>query len=238
MVNGEISQTESAQKPYTEKLYMYVAQARFTLAKSPAAIDLAHYVTLAFLQKIDPAIQHKTITASEVATFKDKAGTGNDNPDRRWCTGIANLVCIQSTYKLEGKIPIGIMLVNKLRDTKKVADHIDFQSELAKEHILWPIIFITGHGDISMSVQAMKAGAADFVLKPFDRQEILYTVRKVLTAARHEEGPPSGALVGALEEVHRLLDKAAAADAFKTYLERAPKAADAELVRSYLAELS
>jgi hypothetical protein len=123
VVNGENGQTESARKPYTEKLYMYVAQARFILAKSPTAIDLAHYVTLAFLQKVDPA--------NDVATFKDKAGTGNDNPDRKWCTGIANLVCIQSTYKLEGKIPIGIMLVNKLRDTKKVADHIDFQSELA-----------------------------------------------------------------------------------------------------------
>jgi hypothetical protein len=131
VVNGENGQTETAQKPYTEKLYMYVAQARFALAKSPTAIDLAHYVTLAFLQKIDPTIQHKTIAASDVATFKDKAGTGNDNPDRKWCTGIANLVCIQSTYKFEGKIPIGIMLVNKLRDMKKVADHIDFQSELA-----------------------------------------------------------------------------------------------------------
>jgi hypothetical protein len=131
VVNGENGQTESARKPYTEKLYMYVAQARFILAKSPTAIDLAHYVTLAFLQKVDPAIQHKTIAANDVTTFKDKAGTGNDNPDRKWCTGIANLVCIQSTYKLEGKIPIGIMLVNKLRDTKKVADHIDFQSELA-----------------------------------------------------------------------------------------------------------
>jgi hypothetical protein len=118
-------------KPYTEKLYMYVAQARFMLAKAPAAIDLSRYVTLPFLESIDPAIQHKLISAADVATFKDKAGTGNDNPDRKWCSDLTTSICIQSTYKLEGKIPMGIMLVNKLRDSRKVADHIDFQSELA-----------------------------------------------------------------------------------------------------------
>ena len=121
----------SEQKPYTEKLYIYVAQARFVLAKAPSAIDFSRYVTLPFLQKIDPAIKHTLISAAEVTPFKDKAGIGNANPDRAWCTGIANAICIASTYKLEGKIPIGITLVNKLRDSKKVADHIDFQSELA-----------------------------------------------------------------------------------------------------------
>ena len=116
----------------TERLYMYVAQARFILDKAPASIDLSRYVTLAFLEKIDPAIKHKPIAAADVTSFKDEAGTGNDNPDRKWCTGLATSICIQSTYKLEGKIPMGIMLVNKLRDSiKKVADHIDFQSELS-----------------------------------------------------------------------------------------------------------
>jgi hypothetical protein len=126
--------TSSAQKPekVTEKLYMYVAQARFVLDKAPASIDLSHYVTLAFLDKIDPSIQHKLITAADISALKDEAGTGNDNPDRKWCAGRTTSICIQSSYKLEGKIPMGIMLVNKLRDSiKKVADHIDFQSELA-----------------------------------------------------------------------------------------------------------
>jgi hypothetical protein len=127
--SGEDAAADPAHKP--EKLYMYVAQARFVLAKSPASIDLSHDATLEFLQKIDPAIKHKLIAASDVASLKDKAGSGNDNPDRKWCTGLATLICIQSTYQLEGKIPVGIMLVNKLRETKKVADHIDFQSELA-----------------------------------------------------------------------------------------------------------
>jgi hypothetical protein len=116
----------------TEKLYMYVAQARFVLDKAPGAIDLSRYVTLPFLEKIDPAIKHELITAADVTSFKDEAGTGNDNADRKWCAGRTTSICIQSTYKLEGKIPMGILLVNKLRDSvKKVADHIDFQSELS-----------------------------------------------------------------------------------------------------------
>jgi hypothetical protein len=108
-----------------------VAQARFVLAKAPAAIDLSRFVTLPFLEKIDPAIKHELISAADATAFKDKAGTGNDNPDRKWCTGPATSICIQSTYKFEGKIPMGIMLVNQLRDSKKVVDHIDFRSELA-----------------------------------------------------------------------------------------------------------
>ena len=118
--------------PMVEKLYMYVAQARFMLDRAPAAIDLSRYVTLPFLERIDPAIKHKLITAADVVPFNDDPGAGNHNPDRKWCTGRATSICIQSSYKLEGKIPIGIMLVNKLRDSvKKIADHIDFQSELS-----------------------------------------------------------------------------------------------------------
>jgi hypothetical protein len=116
----------------TEKLYMYVAQARFILDKAPGSIDLSGYVTLPFLEQIDPAIKHKLIAAADVTSFKDEAGAGNDNADRKWCTGRAASICIQSTYKLEGKIPLGIMLVNRLRDSaRKVLDHIDFQSELS-----------------------------------------------------------------------------------------------------------
>jgi hypothetical protein len=131
VISKELSGAESGRKaPYTEKLYMYVAQARFILARPAATIDLSHYVTLAFLQKIDPAINHKVISAADVPPLNDKAGIGNDNPDRKWCTGLAISICIQSSYKLEGKIPIGIMLVNKIRETRKIPDQIDFQSEL------------------------------------------------------------------------------------------------------------
>ncbi|HZC54680.1 MAG TPA: hypothetical protein VE396_01350 [Xanthobacteraceae bacterium] len=124
-VNGTTSQV-------LEKLYMYIAQARFVVDKAPGAIDLSRYVTLPFLQKIDPAITHQTLAPSDIGPFNDEAGTGNDNPDRKWCTGRTTSICFQSSYKLEGKIPMGILLVNKLRDgSKKVADHIDFQSELS-----------------------------------------------------------------------------------------------------------
>jgi hypothetical protein len=121
-----------APKPVVQKLYMYVAQARFALDRAPGSLDLAHDATIGFLQRIDPAIKHKQISASDVMPFTGEAGTGNDNPDRKWCTGRTTSICIQSTYKLEGKIPLGVMLVNKLRETtKKISDHIDFQSEFS-----------------------------------------------------------------------------------------------------------
>jgi FixJ family two-component response regulator len=53
---------------------------------------------------------------------------------------------------------------------------LDFQTELAKANIHIPIIFMTGHGDIPMSVQAMKAGAVDFLTKPFRDQDMLDAV--------------------------------------------------------------
>ena len=53
---------------------------------------------------------------------------------------------------------------------------LDFQTELAKANIRMPIIFMTGHGDIPMTVRAMKGGAADFLTKPFRDQEILDAV--------------------------------------------------------------
>jgi len=127
-----VRKVEHDGKPQLEKLYMYVAQARFLLDRAPGSIDLAHYVTLDFLGQIDPAIKHKALASADIVPFTDAAGMGNQNPDRKWCSGRANSICVQSTYKLEGKIPMGIMLVNKLRDSiKKVADHIDFQSEFS-----------------------------------------------------------------------------------------------------------
>jgi hypothetical protein len=124
--------TDTPAGPVLEKLEMYVAQARFMLNKAPGSFNLARYVALPFLEKIDPAIKHKLIAATDISPLTDPQGTGNVNPDRKWCTGRNPLICIESTYKLEGKIPLGVMLVNKLRDTpKKVSDHIDFQGEMS-----------------------------------------------------------------------------------------------------------
>ena len=50
---------------------------------------------------------------------------------------------------------------------------LDLQQEMSERGIYYPIIFITGHGDIPMSVQAMKAGAVEFLTKPFRDQDLL-----------------------------------------------------------------
>lgn len=66
---------------------------------------------------------------------------------------------------------------------------IDLQEELSKADYHMPIIFITGHGNIPMSVQAMKKGAVDFLTKPFDDKELLQTIEKAIekdTYARAE----------------------------------------------------
>ena len=57
---------------------------------------------------------------------------------------------------------------------------LEFQTELADANIELPIIFITGHGDIPMSVKAMKAGALDFLTKPFRDQELLDAVARAI----------------------------------------------------------
>ncbi|PVE20672.1 DNA-binding response regulator [Microvirga sp. KLBC 81] len=61
---------------------------------------------------------------------------------------------------------------------------LDFQAELAKANIHIPIIFMTGHGDIPMSVRAMKAGAVDFLAKPFREQDMLDAVTLALERDR------------------------------------------------------
>jgi FixJ family two-component response regulator len=61
---------------------------------------------------------------------------------------------------------------------------LDFQVELAAAGIYIPIIFMTGHGDIPMTVQAMKAGAVDFLTKPFRHQEMIHAVNRALAVDR------------------------------------------------------
>lgn len=61
---------------------------------------------------------------------------------------------------------------------------LDFQRKLAEANILIPIIFITGHGDIPMSVRAMKAGAVEFLTKPFRDQDLLDAIQLALEGDR------------------------------------------------------
>jgi FixJ family two-component response regulator len=61
---------------------------------------------------------------------------------------------------------------------------LDLQRELSAEQIQIPIIFITGHGDIPMSVRAMKAGAVEFLTKPFRDQDLLDAIQQALEGDR------------------------------------------------------
>jgi FixJ family two-component response regulator len=64
------------------------------------------------------------------------------------------------------------------------ASGLDFQDELARMGYPIPIIFLTGHGDVPMSVRAMKAGAVEFLLKPFREQDLLDAIRQALEIDR------------------------------------------------------
>jgi FixJ family two-component response regulator len=61
---------------------------------------------------------------------------------------------------------------------------LDFQAELAKAGVRLPVIFITGHGDVQMSVRAMKAGAVEFLTKPFRDQDLLDAIQVAITRDR------------------------------------------------------
>src|SRR3954453_23852381 len=73
---------------------------------------------------------------------------------------------------------------------------LDLQGELAQSNVSLPIIFITGYGDIPMTVQAMKGGAIDFLTKPFRDQEILDAVQRGL--ARDRAGLEDGKAIAVL----------------------------------------
>ena len=61
---------------------------------------------------------------------------------------------------------------------------LDLQRELLSADVTLPIVFITGHGDIPMSVQAMKAGAVEFLTKPFREQDLLDAIRHAIDRDR------------------------------------------------------
>ena len=84
---------------------------------------------------------------------------------------------------LEAPLPdVASCLVLDIRLPKRSG--LDFQSELIKANIQIPIIFMTAHGDVPMSVRAMKAGAVDFLTKPFRDQDLLDAVASALERDR------------------------------------------------------
>jgi hypothetical protein len=122
---------EGLTKTYKDKLHVYVTEARFPLSKPVASISLNRYATLAFMESIDPAIKHQVIKPSDISILQDDRNANNKNPDREWCEGKSVTVCIRSRYQLEGKIPMGIALANKLRDNdKRLSNFVEFESEV------------------------------------------------------------------------------------------------------------
>ena len=65
---------------------------------------------------------------------------------------------------------------------------LDFQQQLKKAGLQIPIVFITAHGDISMTVKAMKSGAIEFLTKPFDDHDLLAAVQQALAGDRARRG--------------------------------------------------
>jgi FixJ family two-component response regulator len=101
---------------------------------------------------------------------------------------------------LQTKLPdVVSCLVLDIRLPKRSG--LDFQAELAKAGIEIPIIFITAHGDVPMSVRAMKAGAVDFLIKPFRDQDLLDAVTMALERDRTRREEAKG-----LEEVKSLFE--------------------------------
>jgi hypothetical protein len=132
-VEPMVEQTvDGVRKRFKEKLNMYVAAARYSLARPPESLDLASLVSLPFIERIDPAIKHRVITSAEAISPKDPRAAHNQHPLRRWCEARPVVICIHSSYKFEGKLPLGIQIANKIRESSKqrIADTLEFESEL------------------------------------------------------------------------------------------------------------
>jgi FixJ family two-component response regulator len=80
---------------------------------------------------------------------------------------------------------------------------LDLQQELAKANVDLPVIFITGHADIPMTVRAMKAGAVEFLTKPFREQELLEAVQRAI--GRHRQIRDQRAAMRVLQSRYELL---------------------------------
>ena len=114
----------------------------------------------------------------------------DDDPDVREglkdlfeSVGLKSQVFGSATEFLSKKLPDEVSCL--ILDVRlPVASGLDFQAALAAAQIKIPIIFITGHGDIPMTVKAMKAGAVEFLTKPVREQDLLDAVRAALDRDR------------------------------------------------------
>jgi len=87
-----------------------------------------------------------------------------------------------ATQFLADHIQKGGCLITDIRMPRM--DGLELQDEIARRGIEIPVIVITGHADIPLAVRAMQAGAIDFIEKPFDREHMLDSIRRALTAGQ------------------------------------------------------
>jgi FixJ family two-component response regulator len=128
----------------------------------------------------------------------------DDDPDLRESLGRL-LRSVGLNFRLFASVPDFLKAECPDADTCLVVDvrlpgrsGLDFQRDLAHENIHLPIIFITGYGDVPMSVQAMKGGAIEFLTKPFRDQDLLDAVQ--LGLARDRARRESEKAVSALRQ--------------------------------------
>ena len=88
-------------------------------------------------------------------------------------------------------------------------DGLDLQEELAKRNVKIPIVFLTGHGDIPLTVRALKAGAMDFLTKPVNEEDLLGAIREGLarTIVSRKSNERDGEIVGSSPALMSVLDQ-------------------------------
>jgi len=132
-----------------------------------------------------PKSSHEPSSATEPIVFvvEDDASMGRALSNLFQSVGLQVEVFGAASEMLQSKLPdVASCLVLDIR--LPGLSGLDFQTELAKANIHIPIIFMTGHGDIPMSVRAMKGGAVDFLTKPFRDQDMLDAVVKAIERDR------------------------------------------------------
>ena len=112
---------DGSKKEVKDELQMYITEARFMLSRPAASVDLKRSRRCRSSRASIRRSSTRRSQPSDVSTLKDEKGANNKNPDRAWCEGAGVTACIRSSYKLEGKLPIGVALANKLRDSEQEA---------------------------------------------------------------------------------------------------------------------
>jgi FixJ family two-component response regulator len=126
--------------------------------------------------------------------------------DESFRTAVTRLLTAAG-YEVRGYASAGDFLISRTRDARGCLlldvnmpgpSGLDLQAALADHGIDLPIVFLTGHGDVPMSVRAMKAGAVDFLTKPVEREALFKAVREAL--ARDVEWRETGSRLRELRD--------------------------------------